>query len=148
MRSLGNKRRSDTRTGHEQVRARRKHGRHGPAHAVEAARDCIFCVQLACRLGSGLRIAFCMCRSCDLSVVLAGHDSPQPSRSLIAACGVRCGRYESLPRLAVVMTTTKDYVNPDRLARVHNVESWAIRHGYLFYNNVIETQDYRSVGRA
>ncbi len=44
------------------------------------------------------------------------------------------------------MTTTKDYVNPDRLARVHNVESWAIRHGYLFYNNVIETQDYRSVG--
>ena len=55
-------------------------------------------------------------------------------------------RYESLPRLAVVMTTTKDYVNPDRLARAHNVESWAIRHGYLFYNNVIETQDYRSVG--
>ena len=43
------------------------------------------------------------------------------------------------------MTTTKDYVNPDRLARVHNVESWAIRQGYLFYNNVIEMQDYVSV---
>ena len=57
-------------------------------------------------------------------------------------------RYEALPKLAVVMTTTKDFVNPDRLARVHNVESWAIRQGYLFSNNVIETQDYRSVGRA
>jgi hypothetical protein len=43
------------------------------------------------------------------------------------------------------MSTTTDYVSPDRLAAAHNVESWAIRHGYLFYNNVMNPQDFASV---
>ena len=43
------------------------------------------------------------------------------------------------------MSTTTDYMTPDRLARAHNIESWAIRHGYLFYNNVMNPQDFASV---
>ena len=40
------------------------------------------------------------------------------------------------------MSCTADHVDNEQLARAHNVESWAIRHGYAFHYNVINPEDY------
>ena len=40
------------------------------------------------------------------------------------------------------MSCTADHVDNEQLARAHNVESWAIRHGYAFHYNVINPDDY------
>ncbi len=51
-------------------------------------------------------------------------------------------RYATLPRLAIVMSCTADHVDNEQLARAHNLESWAIRHGYAFHYNVMNPDDY------
>ena len=46
------------------------------------------------------------------------------------------------------MSSTADYVNDEQLARAHNIESWAIRHGYSFHYNVINPDDYAPQARC
>ncbi len=40
------------------------------------------------------------------------------------------------------MSCTADHVDNEQLARAHNLESWAIRHGYAFHYNVMNPDDY------